>query len=105
MNEIRPNSTHSQHQIAVLKNNIRLYIQGCANGGVLILTIISYHFLSLISSTRMARFATTTLNFEFAHTMNGVILIAFNKPLRNVLLGKTSTPQKSRVHLIDSIVI
>ncbi|KAL6741413.1 hypothetical protein Aduo_014671 [Ancylostoma duodenale] len=64
------------------KKNVRLYIQGCLASGTLVFLNVSYNCVTLITTTRFGVFAATTLVWEIAHIVDGMILVIFNPQLR-----------------------
>ncbi|EYC34531.1 hypothetical protein Y032_0001g456 [Ancylostoma ceylanicum] len=73
------------------KKNVRLYIQGCMASGTLVFLNVSYNCVTLVTTTRLGVFAATTLVWEIAHIVDGVILVIFNPQLR----GDRPPPSKN----------
>ncbi|KHJ95325.1 hypothetical protein OESDEN_04727 [Oesophagostomum dentatum] len=97
--ELHKDRESSASQIKILKDNIRLYIQGCMSAGLLILALTSFHFFSRFASTRLEKAATNTFSWQIAHILDGVILITFNKSLRDAFLGGMKTLKKRTTYI------
>ncbi|RCN38007.1 hypothetical protein ANCCAN_16074 [Ancylostoma caninum] len=75
-----------EQQTSMLRMNIRFYVQGCIGSAVIILAYTSLRIVSPLAKTRMQLFLATTLLMEIVHMCDGIILVAFNKHFRDIVL-------------------
>ncbi|XGW19045.1 hypothetical protein V3C99_003118 [Haemonchus contortus] len=85
-------------EASILKYNIRLYAMGCTQAFCFIWTILCFHFLPLMLTTKWSRFATLTVGWELVHAVDGLILIVFHEKFR-VLLCHPSLPWRKNAVL------
>ncbi|VDO24345.1 unnamed protein product [Haemonchus placei] len=79
----------------MLKNNVRLYGQGCVQALCFVLAILAFHFTPGLLTTKWSRFATLTAGWEFVHAVDGLILILFHEKFRVLLCHPSSLWQKA----------
>ncbi|VDK45097.1 unnamed protein product [Cylicostephanus goldi] len=79
------NGQKTNHEKLRLKKNILFFAQGCSQSIILLLAILSFIVVAKFASTRMQIFVTCCLNWELAHISYGVVPVAFNKPLRDIM--------------------
>ncbi|CAJ0600586.1 unnamed protein product [Cylicocyclus nassatus] len=66
-----------------LRSNKHLYIQGCVSAAIMIFTLYAVQFIRL-TTTKHLKYFLDTLVWELVQMSNGIVLIIFNKPFRDV---------------------
>ncbi|VDK56322.1 unnamed protein product [Cylicostephanus goldi] len=66
-----------------LRTNTHFYIQGCVSAAIMIFALYAVQFIRL-TTTRHLKYFLDTLAWELVQMSNGIVLIIFNKPFRNV---------------------
>ncbi|EYB99271.1 hypothetical protein Y032_0123g1112 [Ancylostoma ceylanicum] len=88
-------STTGQHDLNMLRKNVRLYIQACLQAGCFALMICSFHILSRLVKTNWQTFFLTTFVWETAHALDGVIIFMFYESFRKVLCRPSCLQRKN----------
>ncbi|VDK82582.1 unnamed protein product [Cylicostephanus goldi] len=71
-------------RISQMKKNTHFYIQGCISAAVVIIATILFRIVPLFNFKKFGLAIITGVNWELIAISNGLILLLFNKSLRNV---------------------
>ncbi|XGW20233.1 hypothetical protein V3C99_003779 [Haemonchus contortus] len=87
-------SLSEAEEASILRNNIRLYVQGCTQAACFVSAVLAFRFVPGRLTTRWSKFATLTIGWELVHAVDGLILIVFYEKFHALLRRPSSLWQK-----------
>uniref|UniRef100_A0A1I7YD40 7TM_GPCR_Srx domain-containing protein n=1 Tax=Steinernema glaseri TaxID=37863 RepID=A0A1I7YD40_9BILA len=76
----------------------RFFFQTITQGTIIIAELTFYFYISTLVSNKWTQFAMTTFAWILAHTLDGCIVILFNRELRSLRLNIAVTTSESSHH-------
>ncbi|KAK0409051.1 hypothetical protein QR680_004311 [Steinernema hermaphroditum] len=88
------------------RREIRFFFQACAQSFLLMSTLVSFFFLSnLYPGNSWYLFGTTTLIWVMVPVLDGLLVVVFNKEIRDVIFGRKPRPQVPSLNSRSSTVL